>query len=123
MSSAVAGELLFELGNEHSGLRVVVGERWDDPMPSGSLVVMTGKVEVFARPFSGVIETFLFPEDIAWWRQASQSIQTEGTYTHECDRDVEVVLAREENVVEVSITPHGADPWPLLRYLVFLPHP
>ena len=121
MTTVDQGEVIFELGNEHSGLRVVVGERFDGTLPGRDMVVLTGRVEVFAHPFTGEIETFLFPEDVAWWRQTAEDIRAEGSYKHECDRDVEVELNRENNVVEVAITPHGADPWPLLRYLVFLP--
>ena len=85
-------------------------------------------IAVDAYPFSGTIETIFTLSDFQDWAVAlrtsedlPQQIVLGGNRAAEVVMDVErqVGGASDAIVVEVSVTPSGDDPWPLIRFLVF----
>jgi hypothetical protein len=78
-------------------------------------------IDVEAHPFAGTIQTVLTAEDVQEYDSLARAF-TSGQREHVIfggDRAAEVVLRRHDQTIEVSVTPSGDDPWPLLRFLIF----
>jgi hypothetical protein len=78
-------------------------------------------IVVEAHPFTGTIPTVLTAQDVEEYRALALAFTTEqrDRVVIGGHRAAEIVLQRHDQTVEVSVTPSGDDPWPLLRYLIF----
>ena len=77
-------------------------------------------IAVEALPFAGNIETVLTEQDISEYRERARQFASGALHvTLGGDRAPEITLERDGDVVEVSVTPSGSDPWPMVRFLIF----
>lgn len=114
--------LLLDLGQPGSRITLRLGELYSpnsaDPTQR---TWREASIEVQAHPFAGTIETVLSGEDIQEYDSLARMF-TDGQRDHVIlggDRAAEIILQRDDETVEVSVTPSGADPWPLLSFLIF----
>jgi hypothetical protein len=114
--------LLLDLGRSGSRIAVRLGEAYSPGSPDPAQAAWRhAGIEVEAFPFAGTIRTVLTGPDI----EAYAALAAEFTGGRRDrvvlggDRAAEVVLQRHDGTVEVSVTPSGDDPWPLLRFLIF----
>ena len=77
---------------------------------------------VDAAPFTGTIRTILTGDDVEQYRAAIATLlaQDEAHVVLGGDRGAEVRLDRDGDAVVVSATPSGDDPWPTIRFALFL---
>jgi hypothetical protein len=109
--SPSAASVIIDIGTTGQRLMIVSGgaaEMWD------------AWITVEAYPFSGVIKTVLTTDDIAQYRSALRDFDVHGRAVLGGHRPPEVTLVREDDVIEVQVTPSGDDPWPTIKYLIFL---
>jgi hypothetical protein len=115
-------DLILDIGRRGSRITVRVGA----PYSSGSAdpdqrAWRHAGIEIEAHPFAGTITTVLTAPDIEEYGALALAF-TGGQRDHVViggHRAAEIVLRRHDETVEVSVTPSGDDPWPLLRYLIF----
>jgi len=106
-----AAAVIVDVGAKGQRLLVVSG---------GDAQMWDAWITVEAYPFSGVITTTLTADDIAQYRSALDDFHALGRATLGGDRAPEITLVREADVVEVQVTVSGDDPWPTIKYLIFL---
>ena len=106
-----AASVIVDIGTKGQRFVVVSG---------GAAKMWDAWITVEAYPFSGVIKTILTPDDLAQYRSALRDFDIHGRATLGGNRAPEVTLVREADVVEVQVTPSGDDPWPTIKYLIFL---
>jgi hypothetical protein len=121
-SLVVKDEHLLNIGQPGSRVTVRLGDLYS---PNAADIAQRtwryADIEVEAHPFAGTINTVLTAEDIQEYASLAGAF-TSGQREHVVfggDRAAEVVLQRHDQTVEVSVTPSGDDPWPLLRFLIF----
>ena len=117
-----ADRLILDIGRPGSRLTLRVGAPYSpgsvDPDQRGWRHAGIG---VEAHPFAGTIATVLTAPDIEEYGALALAFTTgqRDRVVIGGHRAAEIVLQRHDETVEVSVTPSGDDPWPLLRYLIF----
>jgi hypothetical protein len=113
---------ILDIGRRGSRITLRVGAPYSpgsaDPEQRGWRHADIG---VEAHPFTGTITTVLTARDVEEYAALALAFTT-GQRDHVViggDRAAEIVLQRHDGTAEVSVTPSGDDPWPLLRYLIF----
>jgi hypothetical protein len=104
-------EPLVDIGSDGQRLRVVA---------AGPAGLRDAWIEVEAYPFSGTIKTVLTEDDISQYRSAMQDFAAVGRAILGGHRAPQIELEREGDTIEVTVTASGDDPWPTIRYLIFL---
>ena len=107
-ASAVA---LLDIGSD--GQRLIV-------LSGGSAEMWDAWILVEAYPFSGLIQTTLTQDDVAAYRSAIADFAQSGRARLGGHRAPQIDLSRDGDVIQVEVTPSGDDPWPTVRYLIFL---
>lgn len=119
----MAEDVLLDVGS--SGSRLVV--RLGDPYAPDHVDPETrrwrhAEIVVDAAPFAGTIRTILTGDDVEQYRAsiAILLVQDEVGVVLGGHRAAEVRLDRDGDSVVVSATPSGDDPWPTIRFALFL---
>jgi hypothetical protein len=114
-------EELFAIGSPGQSLRVeIVGPYNVDALDPTMTGWLNAAIHVDAFPFSGSIQAIFAPDDVEQYQQAIVDFAQTGRARMGGGRAPEIILEREDQVVEVTVTPSGDDPQPLIRYLIFL---
>ena len=85
------------------------------------------EIEAVAHPFRGTISELVMASDLARFRDSAAQLTVPGAVVLGGDRAAELRLGVEPQVggeagrwvVEVTLTPHGDDPYPLIQWLLF----
>ncbi len=120
-SSAVPDDVvLIALGTPGQSLTVrLTGPTAPKAIIATERAWRNARIEIDAAPFSGVIQTVLTSSDLEQYRAAMESLAATGHAVIGGDRGPRIELNRDGSVIEVSVSPSGDDPWPIIRYLVF----
>lgn len=114
--------LVLDLGRRGSRIALRVGAAYSpDSADPDRRSWRHAHIDVDAHPFTGTITTVLTGQDIEEYSAIAHAFGS-GERDHVViggNRAAEIVLRRHDATIEVSVTPSGDDPWPLLRYLIF----
>ena len=104
-------EALVDIGSRGQRLLVVSAgpaEMWD------------AWIVVEAHPFSGVIRTTLTEDDVRGYRESMQAFEATGRARLGGWRAPQIDLERDDEMVTVTVTTSGDDPWPTIAYQIIL---
>jgi hypothetical protein len=120
MTEGEASSELVAIGSPGQSLRIhIAGPFYPDAVDPARRAWQRAVIHVEAHPFSGSIETIIGADGIAQYQQAIADFAETGKATLGGNRAAEIRLERDGQVIEVTVTPSGDDPWPLIRYLIF----
>ncbi|MEO7131392.1 MAG: hypothetical protein ABIZ07_08470 [Dermatophilaceae bacterium] len=118
--TAQAVPLLALSGNGDQLL--ITGSRHGSP---GDTELVELVIDVVAHPFAGQVRQTVLVDDLRFFAENLRRMSLPGEVALGGERMLELTLAVEPQspgpgiVVEVSLAPHGDDPYPSIRFLLF----